>query len=63
MTVTAGTWYTLRLEAIDRSLRAYVNGQLMVEAVDVSAAPVLSTFGLVTFKTATEYNDVLAQHP
>ncbi len=34
LTVSPGTWYDLRVDAVGDSLRAYVNGNLLLEAVD-----------------------------
>lgn len=61
LAVTTNTWYTLRLEAIGQALRVYVNGQLTLEARDTSFAE--GTYGLVTYKTATRYDDFIALQP
>jgi len=61
LTVTTNTWYTLRLEAIGSSLRAYVNGQLTLEAQDTSHAR--GSYGLAMYKAATNYDDFLALQP
>lgn len=61
LNVRTGTWYTLRLEAIGKSLRGYVNGNLLLEADD-SSFPT-GSYGAVTFKTATRYDDFAAVQP
>jgi hypothetical protein len=61
LTVTPGTWYRLRLEAIGGSLRAFVHNQLLVEANDSSFEE--GQYGVVTFKAAARYDDVLALQP
>lgn len=60
-TVTAGTSYRMRLEAIGSSLRVYVNGQFMAEAVD-SAIP-QGRYGLVTYRAAAEFDNFNASRP
>jgi hypothetical protein len=61
MTVSRGTWYTLKLEAVGNSLRAYVNGRLMVQGTDNSHAA--GKYGLAMYKTAASYDDVLVYQP
>ena len=60
-TVSAGTTYTLRLEAIGSSLRAYVNGNVVLEASDSSHAS--GKYGLATYKTAATFDDFVAWEP
>jgi len=60
-TVTAGTSYRLRLDAIGRNLRLYVNGQLVAEAVD--AAIPQGRYGLITYRTAAEFDNFNASRP
>jgi hypothetical protein len=60
-TVATGTTYTLRLEAIGSSLRAYVNGNLVLEAKDSSHAS--GKYGLATYKTAARFDDLVAWQP
>lgn len=60
-TVTAGTSYRMRLEAIGSTLRVYVNGQFMAEAVD-SAIP-QGRYGLVTYRAAAEFDNFNASRP
>jgi hypothetical protein len=59
--VTAGTWYTMRMEAIGSSLRLYVNGRLTLEAEDTSHPR--GIYGLAAFKTAVRYDDVNIRQP
>jgi pectate lyase len=56
LTVTAGTWYTVRLDVSGSTLRGYVNGALVTEASDSrwSAGRV----GVATFYTAANFDDV-----
>lgn len=65
LTVTPGAWYRLRLEIIGQSVRAYVNGALILEAIDPSIASTrtASGFGLVMYKTAAEYDNFVALQP
>lgn len=59
--VSTGTLYTLRLEAIGTSIRAYVNGTLMLEATDATIDS--GRYGLMTYGTAAEFDDVLVTQP
>jgi pectate lyase len=61
ITVTPGTWYTLRLEQVADRLRGYVNGVQKFEVVQDqwNAGQV----GLVTYAAAADYDDVLAVRP
>jgi pectate lyase len=59
--VNPATWYQLRLDAIGSNLRAYVNGNLVLEAADGSHAS--GNSGPVMFKAATDYDDFLAYQP
>jgi hypothetical protein len=61
LTVSAGTTYTLRLEAIGASLRAYVNGNVVLEATDSSHAS--GRYGLATYRTAATFDDFIAWEP
>jgi pectate lyase len=60
-TVSSNVTYTLRLEAVGTSLRAYVNNQFMVEANDSSHAA--GRYGLATNLTAARFDDVLVWQP
>lgn len=61
LTVTANTWYNLRLDAIGNSLRAYVNGELYLEATDTSFPT--GRYGLVMYKTAADYDALHVSQP
>jgi hypothetical protein len=60
-TVTPGSAYNLRLEAIGSSLRAYVNGTLRVEASDSTHKS--GRYGPVMFSAAATYEDFTAWEP
>ncbi len=60
-TVTPGTWYRLRLDAIGDQLRAYVNGNLVLEATDPQ--PSGGRTGLVSYRTSADYDDYRAIRP
>jgi hypothetical protein len=60
-TVTTGTWYTLRLEALKDQLRVYVNGTPVLEATD--SAFQQGRYGAVMYRAAAEYDDVLLTQP
>jgi hypothetical protein len=55
------TTYRLRLEAVGTQLRAYVNGVLTLQATDSSHAA--GAGGLMTYKTAAQFDDYLAYQP
>ncbi|HUQ09414.1 MAG TPA: family 16 glycoside hydrolase [Steroidobacteraceae bacterium] len=61
LTVTPNTWYTVRLEAVGSRLRTYVNGRLVLEATDPQ--PVSGRVGLVTYRTAADFDDIRAVVP
>ena len=61
LTVTPNTWYTVRLEAVGSRLRTYVNGRLVLEATD--SQPVIGRVGLVTYRTAADFDDIRAVVP
>lgn len=60
-TVTPGTWYRLRLDAVGSRVRAYVNGRLRIEATDPQ--PSNGRTGLLTFRTAADFDDYNAIRP
>jgi hypothetical protein len=60
-TVRPATWYQLRLDAIGDRLRAYVDGVLLLEAVDDTH--VRGNAGPVMFKAATDYDDFQSYQP
>ncbi len=61
LTVTLGTWYSLRLEAIGSRLRGYVNGNLVLEATDTTHSR--GEGGLVMYRTAAQFDDYRAVQP
>lgn len=60
-TVTPNAWYTVRLETVGSRLRAYVNGRLVLEATDPQ--PGIGRVGLVTYRTAADFDDIRAVVP
>jgi pectate lyase len=56
LTVTAGTFYTVRLDVVGSTLRGYVNGALVTEASDSRWAT--GRVGVATFYTAANFDDV-----
>ncbi|MFL6575195.1 MAG: hypothetical protein ACJ8MR_01145 [Povalibacter sp.] len=60
-TVTAGRWYTLRFESVGTSLRVYVDGTLALQAHDSTFTQ--GKYGLMTYRTAAEYDDVKVRQP
>jgi hypothetical protein len=54
-------WYNLRLEVIGAKLHAFVNGELKLQATDSTFARGLH--GLVTYKTAADYDYVFSEQP
>ncbi len=63
LTVTPGTWYTLRVEALLYATRVYVNGEMVLEASHVGNELPRGRVGLVTYKAAAEFDDFLAYQP
>jgi hypothetical protein len=61
LTVTANTWYSLRLDAVGNELRAFVNGRQLFQAIDSSHAS--GQGGLLTYKTAAEFVEYAAWQP
>jgi hypothetical protein len=60
-TVTVGNWYSVRLELLANSLRAYVNNTLVLQVRD--NAHTVGVPGLVTYKAAAEFDDFVAYQP
>jgi hypothetical protein len=56
-TVSAGTWYTVRLEVIGNALSLYVNGTLQLTATDSQFAS--GRAGLATFFASAVFDDVV----
>jgi hypothetical protein len=59
--VLPASWYQLRLDAIGNTLRAYVNGSLLLEATD-GALP-RGNSGPAMFKAAVDFDDFSAYQP
>jgi pectate lyase len=55
--ISAGTWYTVRLEAFGQSLRGFVDGTLLATATDTSFAS--GTAGVTTNYASASFDDVL----
>ena len=61
LAVSLGTQYTLRLEVVGNQLRGYVNGNLLLQAMDSSHVAGIS--GLMTNKAAAQFDDYIAYQP
>jgi len=59
--VLPATWYQLRLDAVGKTLRAYVNGVLRLEASDDSLTR--GNSGPAMFKAATDFDDFSSYQP
>jgi hypothetical protein len=59
--VAAGSWYSLKLEALGTTLRAWLNGVLVIQQTDATHAR--GRTGAVTWKAAAEFDDYLAYQP
>jgi len=59
--VVGNTWYRTRFEAVGTQLRVYINDSLVLEATDASHAS--GRYGPVMYRSATEYDDILAVQP
>ncbi|HEY0682101.1 MAG TPA: hypothetical protein VGD45_07220 [Steroidobacter sp.] len=60
-TVTTNTWYRVRLEVVRTHLRVYVNDVLRLDATDASHTQ--GRYGPVMFRSAAEYDEILAVQP
>lgn len=60
-TPSVNTWYTLRLEVVGTSLRAYINDRFLLEATDSSHAA--GKYGVVTYRATATFDDFLATQP
>jgi hypothetical protein len=60
-TLAPNTWYTLRLETIGNTIRVYVNGALRL-SLD-NAGTQSGQVGLVSYKAAAEFDDVMTYQP
>jgi pectate lyase len=54
--VSAGTWYTLKLDVSGSTLRGYVNGALLTEGTDTRWSA--GRAGVATFYTSANFDDV-----
>jgi hypothetical protein len=64
MPIALNTWYNLRMDIVGTKLRVFVNNNLVLEAADNSSSPHVSgRYGLGSYKTAAEADDVLAVQP
>jgi hypothetical protein len=63
LTVTPGTWYSLRVEALPQATNVYVNGELVLEGPGLTGAAARGQVGLATYRAAAEYDDFLAYQP
>jgi len=61
VTVSVGSWYALRLEVNGTMLRAYLNGTLVMQAIDTTHTS--GRVGLMTYKAAAEFDDYAAYQP
>jgi hypothetical protein len=61
LTIAADTWYRVRFDAIGTQLRVYINDVLRLEASDASHAT--GRYGPVMYRTATQYDNLLAIEP
>jgi len=59
--VSIGTPYVVRLEVTADKLRGYVNGQFLLEATDSTFGT--GRYGLVTYKAAADFDDVVVLGP
>jgi pectate lyase len=59
VTVTVGTWYTLRLQVAGTALRGTVDGASTVQATDAQFAA--GGVGVATFNAAAAFDDVLVE--
>lgn len=60
-TPSVNTWYTLRLEAVGTSLRAYINDRFLLEAADSSHAS--GKYGIVTYRASATFDDFAVTQP
>ena len=61
LTITTGTWYRVRFEAVGNQLRVYINDVLRLEATDASHAT--GRYGAVMYRTAAQYDTIQAFEP
>jgi hypothetical protein len=61
MPLNLNDWYTLRLEAVGSRLRGYVNGTLVLEAMDTALPSGKS--GMVTYRAAAQFKELRTIQP
>lgn len=61
--VTVNTWYDLRLDIVGTTLRAYMNGLLVLEATDQTSPHPAGSAGVAAYKAAAEADDFLVVQP
>ena len=61
--VATDTMYRVRLEAVGSRIRAYVNGELRLEASDTPNTPGAKRAGVVMYKTAAEVDNLSVFQP
>ena len=59
--VTPGVWYRLRLETVGTRVRGYIDGRLVLEAVDTQVS--VGNAGMVTYHTQADFDDFRATVP
>jgi pectate lyase len=69
MTVTPGTWYTVRVEVVGGLTRVFVNEQLQLSS-NADPGPTVPNVswskgqvGLITYKATADFDDFLAYQP
>nr|WP_298725732.1 FG-GAP repeat protein [uncultured Steroidobacter sp.] len=63
MDVDLNRTYRVRLESIGTRLRAYIDGELILEAVDPNVTTEPSTAGVAMYKTAADVDNFLVMQP
>jgi hypothetical protein len=61
LTITPNTWYKVRMEAVGTQLRVYIDNVLRLDATDASHAT--GRYGPMMYRTAAQYDDILAVEP
>jgi hypothetical protein len=67
--VTAGTWYTLRVEIVNGQTRVFVDGLLQFATqadpgpTVTDGTPAKGQIGLITYKATADYDDFVAYQP
>lgn len=61
LTITTGTWYRVRFEAVANQLRVYIDDVLRLEATDASHAT--GRYGPMMYRTTAQYDTVQAFEP